>query len=63
MKRRIGSAAGGAIATAAIPAGMGVWDLKVLAGAAAIGAIGGLCGVNVAQRVQRAMAQRKAPPP
>jgi len=61
MKRRIGSALGGAIATAAIPAGMGVLNPKVLAGAAVLGAVGGLFGVNVAQRVRRMLPQKKTP--
>lgn len=62
MKRRLASAAGGAIATAAIPAGMGVLNPKVLAGCAALGAVGGLCGINVAAWARRYMARRKAPP-
>lgn len=63
MKKRIGSAVGGAVATAAIPATNGILDWRILAGAAAMGAVGGFFGVNVAQRVKRYAAARKAPPP
>lgn len=61
MKRRLASAAGGAIATAAIPAGMGVLSPKVLAWCAVAGGVGGLFGVNVAQRIKRALPQKKTP--
>jgi hypothetical protein len=62
LKKRLASALGGAVATAAIPFSYGVVDYRVLAGSAALGAIGGLCGVNVAGMARRYAAKRKAPP-
>lgn len=49
----------GAVSTAAIPAGMGVMDWRILAGAAALGGIGALAGVNVADRLKRKKEQGK----
>jgi hypothetical protein len=63
IKKRAASALGGAVATAAVPLGYGIVNPKVLAGAAALGAVGGLCGVNVAGMVKRYAAKRKAPTP
>ena len=58
MKKQIGSFLGGAVATAAIPAANGVYDWKILAGAAAVGGIGALCGVNVPTAVKKYTAKR-----
>jgi len=61
VKKKVGSALGGAIATAGIPASFGVMDWRLLAGMAALGAIGGFCGVNVAARIRRVLPQKKTP--
>lgn len=62
-KTQIGKGAakfvGGAIGTAAIPATMGVYDWRIILGAAAVGGLGGLFGVDVAQVVKRKMAKVK----
>lgn len=61
-KRQIGKGAakfaGGAIGTAAIPATMGILDWRVLAGAAAVGGLGGLFGVDVAKLAKQKMGKR-----
>lgn len=54
-----GSILAGATATAAIPAGAGLTDWRILAGAAALGAVGGAVGVNVADIVKKRMAAAK----
>lgn len=59
MKRRIASTLGGAVATAALPPSVGILDWRVIAGAAAVGAVGGLFGVNVAGWARRQWAARK----
>jgi len=53
MQKRLGSALAGAVATATIPAGFGVIDWKVLAGAAAAGAVGGFFGIDVAGVIKK----------
>lgn len=58
-KRQIGSAIGGAAATAAIPASLGFMNPKVLAGAAVLGAVGGFFGVDVAGKIRKAAAPQE----
>lgn len=58
MQKRLGSALAGAVATAALPASAGMYDWRVLCGAAVAGAIGGWFGVDVAGRVKRAMPRK-----
>jgi hypothetical protein len=60
-KRRSAYAVSMAVATAAIPASMGVYKWEVLAGAAVLGAVGGAFGVNVPQLIKGAVT-KKAPP-
>ena len=59
MKRRIASTLGGAVATGSLPLSLGVLDWRVIAGAAAVGAVGGLFGVSVAGWARRQWAARK----
>jgi hypothetical protein len=61
MKKRIASTLGGAVATGSLPMSVGCMDWRVIAGAAAVGAVGGLFGVNVAGRARRAWVARKPP--
>jgi hypothetical protein len=63
VKRRVSATIGGAAATAAIPLGYGVANWKLLAGAAAIGAVGGFFGINIPAVVKRYTSKRKAPTP
>jgi hypothetical protein len=63
VKKRAASALGGGVATAAIVAGYGIMNWKALAGCAALGAVGGFCGVNVPGLLRRYAARRKAPAP
>lgn len=58
MKKQIGSFIGGAVATAAIPATYGIVDWKILAGAAALGGIGALCGISVPSAIKKYTAKR-----
>lgn len=60
MKKEIGSFLTGAVATASLPPSIGVLDWRIIAGAAVIGGIGSLCGVNVAATIKRKSAERKA---
>jgi len=59
VKKRIASALGGAVATAALPVGIGMYDWRVLAGAAALGAVGGFFGVNVASKVKQYLPKKQ----
>lgn len=61
LKWRMSHAAGGSVATAAIPLGAGCYDWRIVAGAAVAGAVGGLLGVNVAAMAKKMLAKRKAP--
>lgn len=61
MKRKIGSFLTGAVATGALPPSVGLYDWRIIAGAAAAGGVAGLFGINLAARVKRYMAARKAP--
>lgn len=49
---------GGAVATAAIPFSNGVMDWRILAAAALLGGVGGMCGVNVPSLVKKYTAKR-----
>ncbi|HBA72199.1 MAG TPA: hypothetical protein DCZ63_08445 [Geobacter sp.] len=51
-KTKVASAASGAAGMAAIPVGMGVYDWRVLAGAAAAGAVAGWFGVDLAKHIK-----------
>lgn len=62
MRKKAGLALGGAVATGSLPPSVGCMDWRVIAGAAAVGAVGGLFGVNVAGWARRAYAARKQPP-
>lgn len=59
MKKQISQAVGGAVATATIPASFGVVDWRILAGAAALGALGGLFGFDVAKNIKGRFAKPK----
>lgn len=48
----------GAVSTAAIPATMGVFDWRILAGTAAAGAVAGFFGVDLAGVVKKKMAKK-----
>jgi nitrate/nitrite transporter NarK len=61
VKRRVSATIGGAAATAAIPLGYGVVNWKLLAGAAALGAVGGFFGVNIPAAVKRYLPKKKPP--
>lgn len=63
MKKQVGSFLTGAVATAALPPSVGLYDWRIIAGAAAAGGVAGLFGINLSQRVKRYAAARKASPP
>jgi hypothetical protein len=63
MKKEVSAFVGGAVATAAIPLSNGMTNWKVLAGAAALGGVGALCGVNVPQMLKKYAAKRAAVKP
>jgi len=58
MKRRIASTLA-RVATGSLPPSLGCMDWRVIAGAAAVGAVGGLFGINVAGWARRQWAARK----
>lgn len=60
IKKRVTGLIAGAAATAAIPAGFGLLNWKVLAASAAIGGLGGFFGLDVA-RILRQKIPRKPP--
>jgi len=62
MKKQIGQAVGGAVATASIPASFGVFDWRILAGAAGVGAIAGFFGIPLAKIVKDKLPKRKVAP-
>lgn len=53
------SAVSGAVGMAAIPAGMGMYDWRVLAGAAAAGAVAGWFGVDLAKNIKAKLPKGK----
>lgn len=63
MKKHLIRFVTGATATAVLPPSVGIYDWKIIAGAAAAGGVCGLCGINLSQRVKRYAAARKTPPP
>jgi hypothetical protein len=60
MKRSVSAFLGGAVATAVIPLGYGVVDWRVLTGAAVIGGVGGVFGLNVPAMAKKYTAKRAA---
>jgi len=49
----------GAVSTAAIPASFGIVDWRILAGAAGAGAIAGLFGIPLANKIKSKLPVRK----
>lgn len=59
MKAKLTKAAAGAMATAAIPPSIGLYDWRVILGSAAAGAVAGYFGIDLARIAKQKMADRK----
>jgi hypothetical protein len=63
MKKHLLHFATGAVSTAMLPVGAGLYDWRIISGAAVAGGVCGLFGINLAGRIRRYAAKRKAPAP